>query len=88
MPKMTRGNIIESISKFVSVDSALVYRSLWNLTSTGTGDNSVRGSAINRLADLGNVATLRQLEAQEATRPEMKGTYDAALKRMRTRLGV
>jgi aminopeptidase N len=88
MPKMTRTSIIESISKFVSVDSSLVYRSLWNLTSTGMGDNPVRGSAINRLADLGNVATLRQLEAQEATRPEMKGTYDAALKRMRTRLGV
>ncbi len=86
MPKMTRGTIIEAISKFVTVDSGMVYRALWNLTNTGIGDNPVRGSAINRLADIGNEATLHQLEAQEATRPEMKGTYDAALKRMRKRL--
>ncbi len=88
MPKMTRTNIIESISKFAEVDSALVFRSLWNLTSTGTGDNPVRGAAINRLADIGDPPTLHQLEAQEATRPDMKGTYDAALKRMRKRLGI
>ena len=84
MPKMTRSFIIEQISKFVSVDSAMVYRGLWNLTNNG--DNGVRGSAINRLAEIGNEATLHQLEAQEATRPDMKGTYDAALKRMRKRL--
>ena len=86
MPKTARGNIIESISKCASVDSALVYRSLWNLTNNG--DYGVRGAAITRVSEIGNVATLRQLEAQEATRPDMKSTYDTILKKMRTRLGV
>ncbi len=87
LPKNTRMSIITSISMFVSVDSALVYRTLWNLDNNN-GDNGVRGAAVNRLADIGDAATLRQLEAQEATRPDMKSTYDAALTRMRKRLGM
>ncbi len=82
----TRNDIVDAISKFVSVDSGLVYRTLWNLTMNG--DNGVHGSAINRLADIGNAATMHQLEAQEATRPEMKSTYEAALTKMRKRLGM
>jgi aminopeptidase N len=86
MPKMTRTAIIESISKCVEVDSVLVYRSLWNLTNNG--DNGVRGTAVNRLAAIGDAATMHQLETQEATRPDMKGTYDAALSKMKKRLGM
>ncbi len=86
VPKHTRYNLIESIAKFAEVDSALVYKTLWILADNG--DLPIRGVALNRLADMGGEPTLRQLEAQAATRPEMKVTYDALLKRMRLRLGV
>ncbi|HEY3874862.1 MAG TPA: M1 family metallopeptidase [Candidatus Kapabacteria bacterium] len=85
IPKSTRANIVESLGNFVSVDSALVYRTWWNLTKNG--DNGIRGNAINALANNGDVTTMHQLEAQENARPEMKATYDAALTRMRKRLG-
>jgi aminopeptidase N len=87
VPKWTRYGIINAIGGMVSVDSALVYRTLWNL-GTNNGGADIRGTALNKLADIGDVATLRQLEAQAATRPEMKVTYDALLERMRRRLGV
>ncbi len=85
IPFWTRQEVIRAMSHQVSVDSALVYRSLWNLTNNG--DNVIRGSAANALADIGNATTLQELESQAAERPKMKGTYDALLKRMRTRLG-
>ena len=85
IPFWTRQNVITAISKQVDVDSALVYRSLWNLTNNG--DNVIRASAANALADIGNAQTLQELENQAAERPAMKSTYDALLKRMRARLG-
>jgi aminopeptidase N len=86
IPFWTRQEIISAIGKQEPVDSGLVYRSLWNLTDNG--DNVIRGAAANTLADIGDVRTLRELEAQAAQRPKMKGTYDALLPRMRRRLGV
>lgn len=86
MPKFTRTNLIGSIAGMVSVDSGLVYRTLWNLTQNG--DNGIRGNAINKLADIGSMMTLHELESQGMLRPEMKSTYDAALAKMRKRLGV
>ncbi len=80
----TRNDIVDAISKCASVDSGLVYRALWNLTMNG--DNGVRTTAINRLADIGDSTTLRELEDQASQRPEMKSTYDAALNKMRRRL--
>jgi len=86
VPKWTRWGIIGSIANMADIDSALVYRTLWNLSNNG--DKPIRGTALNKLADIGDLATLRQIEAQAATRPDMKVTYDALLKRMRVRLGV
>jgi hypothetical protein len=86
MPRWTRYGIIEQIAKQVSVDSARVYETLWILSNNG--DHSIRGTALNRLADIGNLNTLRELETSAATRPDMKVTYDALLERMRKRLGV
>jgi aminopeptidase N len=86
VPKWTRYNLIKMIASLVSVDSAKVYRVLWNLTNNG--DYAIRGTAANSLADIGDVNTLHQLEAQAASRPDMKVTYDSLLARMRKRLGV
>ncbi len=86
LPFWTRQQIIGAIGKQVSVDSALSYRALWNLTNNG--DNVIRASAANTLANIGTVETLHKLEAQAAERPAMKGTYDALLTRMKKRLGV
>jgi HEAT repeat protein len=85
VPKRTRYNLIKSIATKVSIDSAKVYRVLWNLTNNG--DYAIRGTAANSLADIGDVNTLHQLEAQAASRPDMKVTYDSLLERMRKRLG-
>ncbi|HET6401888.1 MAG TPA: M1 family aminopeptidase [Candidatus Kapabacteria bacterium] len=86
LPFWTRQEIIKAIGSEKDVDSALVYRSLWNLTNNG--DNVIRGASANTLADIGNAETLHELEVQAAERPKMKGTYDGLLKRMRKRLGV
>ena len=86
IPKHTRYDIIEAIAKEVEVDSGLVYRTLWTLADNG--DLSIRGVALNRLADLGDEATLRKLEAQAVSRPDMKVTYDSLLKRMCKRLNI
>ncbi len=87
IPKWTRNGLLGSISTFVSVDSGLVYRTLWNVEKNN-GDPEIRATAANRLADIGNAETLRELQADAWAHPEMKGTYDALLKRMRKRLGV
>ena len=85
MPSRTRYRLIQSIGSMASIDSAKVYQVLWNLTNNG--DYAIRGTAANELADIGNVETLHQLEAQAASRPDMKVTYDALLAKMRKRLG-
>jgi HEAT repeat protein len=87
IPKWTRYGIINAIGSMASVDSGLVYRTLWNL-GTNNGGADIRGTALNKLADIGDVNTLHQLEAQATTRPDMKVTYDALLDRMRRRLDV
>lgn len=84
VPKWTRQNIINAIGGMVSVDSGLVYRTLWSITKNG--NTEIAGSAVNRLADIGNSMTMNELESAQASRPEMKGTYEAALTRMRKRL--
>jgi hypothetical protein len=85
VPKWTRQGIIGSIASMTSVDSALVYRTLWSMTRNG--NTEIAGSALNKLADIGNAMTMHELEAAERARPEMKSTYDAALEKMRKRLG-
>ena len=85
IPKWTRQGIMGSIASMISVDSALVYHTLWNMTKNG--NTEIAGTAVNKLADMGNVMTMHELEAAERARTEMKPTYDAALERMRKRLG-
>ena len=86
IPKQTRWGIIGSIGSKVALDSTRVHQVLWALTENG--DYAIRGTAANKLADLGDLPTLRQLETQAAARPDMKVTYDALLARMRKRLGL
>jgi hypothetical protein len=85
MPKWTRQGIIgATIAGMRSVDSALVYQTLWNITRNG--NTEIAGTAVNKLADIGNATTMQELEAAVRARPEMKSTYDSALERMRKRL--
>lgn len=85
IPKWTRWATIGGISQMVSVDSTKVYRVLWALTDNG--DNAISGTALNKLADIGDASVLAKLREKSLARPDMKVTYDALLKRMEKRLG-
>ncbi len=85
IPKYTRTNIVDAISEFTSVDSTLVYRTLWNL-ATMNGDETIRHTALNRLADIGDANTLKQIEAEARNRPAEKAYFDQLIEKMKRRL--
>jgi aminopeptidase N len=86
IPKWTRWNIINSIGSKASVDSARVYAVLWALTMNG--EQSIRNTAYNKLADIGGESTYRRILAESARYPDQKETFDGWLDRMRKRLSI
>lgn len=86
IPKWTRWNIINAIGSLARVDSARVYAVLWNLTKNG--DQSIRNTAYNKLADIGGLETYNRIMAEASKYPEQKETFDGWLDRMRRRLNI
>jgi aminopeptidase N len=86
IPKWTRWNIINAIGSKVNVDSARVYNVLWAITKNG--EQSIRNTAYNKLADIGGQDTYERIRREAALYPDQKETFDGWLERMRKRLGI